>query len=394
MIPTAVVIYFVVCTGNTQTWETYIQNKVGLRAIIGSARTPVPNVVELKDLVLRDFTRGQLLGLDKVTLARVGNTQRVIVSDVQVKSADLPLLIQRFGAIFNHSRSKLSTIVQFKQIILIPEQKGQGFVRLFNGQLKSTVNDDTPSLAFDFSLAPEEKKQCELTMSLSRVNGKPFTRLILKTNAASIPCWIMSAWDDSFNLLGNEATFTGEAIGGVSRTQQFTRLQGKIEHVDMTQLITNNLPHKLDGVATILLNDCLINQQGIQSMEGRLVSTALPSSRNEVSLSLLSKAQEHLGMNARTNSFTTAPIQYGKIQFDFSLGKNSDSIKLWGTCDPDGQGIAMVDHQGSPILQTVEQKLPVANLIRTFLPDGSQQAITNKGCRQVLALFPQASQLR
>jgi hypothetical protein len=156
-------------------------------------------------------------------------------------------------------------------------------------------------------------------------------------------------------------------------------LVGEFQHVDLDELITNQFPHKLSGVATLSIERGTMDGGYIVDAAGDLTSAG-----GTVGQSLLDAASRSLGLRLHSRADDAPLIRYQKLAFGFSMDASRMSIQ--GRVDD--QGTVMADAQGSLLSQSGPSDLSPVAVLQLLVPQSEVQVPATRETASLLHALP------
>ncbi|SMP69867.1 hypothetical protein SAMN06265222_112117 [Neorhodopirellula lusitana] len=200
-----------------------------------------------------------------------------------------------------------------------------------------------------------------------RSASPPRTSYSLQTGELSLPVAVLADYFPFLGRMGDEATFQGTAAStkqdGYAHAQWSLDLSGRFRSVDLGRL-TEQLPHRVTGLASVTLDRCQIDGEG-----GVNISGELRSSEGWMSASLLPRVAEDLGCEltiATANDFS-----FDALAFRFDL--YAAQLRVEGICrtQPGSEWLpagVVVSSAGRPVVLSRDAWLPATNLARLVAP--------------------------
>jgi hypothetical protein len=402
LLPTTLLGWQILTSQNKSRWTDLIRDELGIKAEIESLVTPQPGLTRLQNVSLIDYSHGHLIDLDEIVISQSfnGGTDCYLPA-FRIEATQLPQLWQRAQYALRNQQS-LQGQVHFSQITVVHRspQTNRLLTQCFRNcrlQIRPAVNGY--QVAFDFQVpqtaasANESTvdgqgnksanlQTCSLTINTERIEKGVALKYELHTHNSELPCWVFASCFEQLGSLGEQATFAGSILGG----RDVTEVAGKFQQIDLFQLIGRSFPHELHGLVTVQLHS-LIKPDGSIA---RMIGQASAESEITVGTSLLLAAQQHLQMGGEA---TPIGPNVGLSKLKFKFESNLNTIEVTGLCDENG-GV-MLDQTGQILLRSnVGNSISIASIAQTLLPDGKQHIAINRNCRNLLAWFPDNTELR
>jgi hypothetical protein len=233
----------------------------------------------------------------------------------------------------------------------------------------------------EFQLAGlETPSPAQIHIERNRRASPPVTRWTLQSNAP-LPCDIFADYVPCLSRFGDRAYFQGKLSVSMNRAEWSGDLVGRFSQVDLDQL-TDSLPHKLSGLATVSIDRALVDRGAIYSADGNVVCPG-----GTVSLSLVSSLAQHLPLVTPEIMLAThAPLSsYDRLAFRFSISGEGCSLAGWD--DQSGEVILIAN--GRPLLTCdSRERYPLVSLVRALTPDSQFLVPATDETKSLLMLFP------
>ena len=214
----------------------------------------------------------------------------------------------------------------------------------------------------------------KIEVTRNRSASPPVTRWSIQTGELSLPVAVLADYFPILNRLGDDATFHGMLIAErpdrSAPESGLFELTGRFNEVDLGRL-TEELPHRLTGRASIALDRCQFDGNG-----GVNVSGELRAAEGWMSASILPRLAEDLG--CQLLAMTSSDFSFDALALRFDL--YASQLRVQGLCRtqtgnewmPAG---VVVSAGGRPIVMSAEDEewLPATNLARLVAPPHSVQ---------------------
>lgn len=193
---------------------------------------------------------------------------------------------------------------------------------------------------------------------------QPRTIFAIDTDGAPLPCSFMAELVPQVAALGPESSFRGRCLVTDTPGGWEGEISGLFAHVDLAQLTSGRIGHRLDGVGQLTVESVVFSS-------GRLcrVAGSLHAGPGTMSRSLLDAASLWLGMirNADQEIQGTA-LPYEQLAVSFAV--DSDGMEIRGLCSGPGQQVVLTSRYGPLLLESPAQPLPAAALVGALAPSG------------------------
>jgi hypothetical protein len=195
-----------------------------------------------------------------------------------------------------------------------------------------------------------------------------------------LPCHVFTDYLPPLARFGDRASFQGTVSCMATRDGWSSEVAGRLLQVDLSRL-TEDLPHRLSGDATIVLDRVVFDRGLVHSATGSVVSTG-----GTVSRSLITALAEHIPLSAPEVMLaaSTPLTNYDRLAFRFTVA--ADGFALSGL-DP-GAGDVLLTVGGQPLLagdRTV--RYPLVSLVRALAPDSVHLVPATEITKPLLQLF-------
>lgn len=222
-----------------------------------------------------------------------------------------------------------------------------------------------------------------LTIARDRRSQPAVTTWDLDAAEAMLPCLPAAGDLPLLAALGKDCKFRGQLRVALTERGWQGSLRGTLDPVDLNQLVTEHLPHKLSGQAKVSLEQCEFAAGRITLLRG----TAL-SNGGYISRSLLGAAATHLAMQEEGVRPASAQghVYYKSLAFGFLLAP--EGLTLTGHADRLQNGV-MITAATSPILlEPAERQLAVNRLLHALATPGDEHALASAAVEQVRRILP------
>lgn len=160
-----------------------------------------------------------------------------------------------------------------------------------------------------------------------RSGALPLTRWELDSNKTHLPCTVVADFVPGVRLLGPEATFHGRAVWWNTRAGLSMDLGGAVfAQVDLSRM-TESMPHRMTGQATLKSRHLRVVDDKLQALEGELVAR-----KGRLDATLLPVLQEHFGFRIEPVVLASPgrDVLYDLVGLSVSL--SGEVMSLEGTC--------------------------------------------------------------
>jgi hypothetical protein len=367
-------------------WERELSSRLGLTVEIEAVSYPSHALASLKNVRLADPETGDwIASASQIEVAATESGWRVQAWQPQIAAgrlADLARLLE--GRLLREApASAPSCVVTASELLLVEGNDGHS---LLNVLARLEYGPDGPSADVTFHLpAPSNSAApARLLVARNRQTSPPTTFWQLDTAGNALPLAMLSAALPATNRLGPHCRFDGRIAIEDSAAGLSGDCSGTLHDVDLDSLVTEHFPHQLSGQARVKVERVTLDRGKLVELRG-----TMQAHDGAISHSLLSAAQEHLGLVLVTDNSSIQPgraTAYRQLSLGFAL--NDRAISLTGSADPTQPGILLANAAG-PILQAPPQHAaPAVNLLRALLPDNQYQVPATRQTDALVRLLP------
>ena len=201
-----------------------------------------------------------------------------------------------------------------------------------------------------------------LRVARDRRTQPPLTRFDLDTGAAAMPCWLLATGLPSFEGLGTESRYCG-ALGAALLPQGWEGgLKGRFSRLDLDKLVTDRFPHKLSGLADVVIGQAEFHQGRLAKLDG-----AISAGPGVVSRSLVDDSAQFLRLAVATDPGMVVPeLPYQLLAASFQL--DHSGLEIHGLCQPEGSRVILTGPYRWIVGEPDVQPQPLAGLLQTLIP--------------------------
>ncbi|MFO0901929.1 MAG: hypothetical protein U0939_02950 [Pirellulales bacterium] len=370
-------------------WQETMSRQLGLDVSLTSVAHPEPNLTWLEGVELKDPETGRTLASSvRLELAKHDEGWVVFVGDAQVPRVQLsrlvevahPTLWRRAG----HAAPVWQLVVGSLQIVsddapftlLDVQLTGQG------GDGEST----NPQLQVEFRVAGIDMNQpARVTVTRNRQTDPPTSAWAFQTGPQALPASLLALALPPLAELGDEAQISGQCVVRESAQGWSGEGQGRITQIDLDRVVTGAFPHKLTGVADLVVSRAAWEQ-------GRLIDAAgtLTSGGGAVSRSLLASASDENAlqwqMSPRVAENEQPLWRYRELAFGFQL--NDQGIQIAGQCSGADPGAIFADAHGPLVSEGPQPWLSTVAAVRFLAPQSEIQVPASVATEGLLRRLP------
>ncbi|WP_254508900.1 hypothetical protein [Anatilimnocola floriformis] len=369
-----------------QEWEQELSRQLGLRVTCTTVEYPRPNTAELSNVVITDSETGAAVASARsLELIYTSERWKLAGAQIVIETAQLPLLRTQLEQrmLRRETSTKLpnSCEIWLREITLRSEERGLTLIDVA-GEWK--MNENGPSCALSFRLPESDSQQPsgQWMVQRNRQTTPPSTLWQLKTGNTPLPCSVAAAAWPAVRQLGPGAQFAGE-LEVVQAANEFSgQLRGTLFDVDLDSLVSEQLPHRLSGLAI-----CKIAEARIERNQLTLVRGTCQAKDGSISASLLASAAEHLQLaGPPTESLATnSVVPFRQLSLGFDL--RAAGLQLTGSADPLRKGVLLATATGSLLGAPPQHHAQATGLLNALVP--TSERMTRQG-QYLAGLLPVA----
>jgi len=357
----------------------HVAEVLGLEVRLASVSYPQPGVMLLEGLELADAESAEpLASIRTVEIIDDGKSQTIVLSQPEVNIArpqwlrtlidgrlrrrtnEMPLRLTA-GELTFRFRGGMQTLVDCK------------------AQLESSSKSTVLTAAFRPADVPAAEP-VRVRFERSSAGGDLANSFDLDARATALPCSTLAALLERGNYLGQKSTLRG-SVRGMEMPDGWQReFSGRLENIDLNDLVSNQFPHRLGGTAVLTIDKAVVHSGRLEEFHG-----TISASPGIVSDSLLAAAADNLKMR-REGLRTTTSTDYEVLSAAFDL--DARGLVVRGTCKDSRPGIVMRGRDGAILWQTSGGPVPVVALVKTLVPASQTQVPATRQTDWLLNLLP------
>jgi hypothetical protein len=247
----------------------------------------------------------------------------------------------------------------------------------------TTASGTDTELSCSFRMAGSDMPEAATLRLVKSQESPPVTSLRFDTGITSLPC---SALFDSFPSLvhiGETCQFRGSLSAAQTTHGWKGTLAGQLNDVDFDQLITEQFPHRLSGMADVALERVTFDNGRITEIKGNVESKA-----GVISRSLLAAAATELGCQRITDTESRSEryVQFSQFALDFQL--DAKGLSLLGNCTGPRTGTILKMDSRSILLDSQTPRISAIALIRVLVPQNEHQVPATKETSLLVRVLP------
>jgi len=359
-----------------QEWEQELSRQLGLRVTCAAVEYPRHDTAELTDVMFADPETGAAVASARsLELVCSGERWKLIGWQVVVETAQLPLLRtqldQRLLRREASSHVTNACEIWLREVTLHDTSHSLTLVDVA-GAWKSTATGPECALSFRLPEADPQQPRGEWLVQRNRQTVPPATRWQLKTGNLTLPLNIAAAAWPALARLGPGAQFSGELEIVQANTEVSGALRGTLFDVDLDSLVSEQLPHRLSGIAVCKIEDARLERNQITLVRG-----TCQARDGSLSPSLLASAAEHLQLTAPPPETLAGAhaVPYRNLSVGFDL--RATGLQLTGTADPLRSGVLIATATGSLLEAPPQHQAAASGLLAALIP--TSERLTRQG---------------
>jgi hypothetical protein len=363
-------------------WQRVLSQRLGLKVEIATVAYPTIHLARLGKVRLSDPETGaEFARIRSLELSWSDEGWTVELSQPEIQLAQLPTVWKDL-----HERLFRQTEGQRCELIAgdLTLHGEEGSQTLSQWQAVWEPGEELSRLATQGVLAgAQSRAPIQLTIARDRRSQPPVTTWELDTAETALPCLPAAGDLPLLGALGKECKFRGQVQVALTERGWQGNLRGTLDPVDLNQLVTEHLPHKLSGQAAVSLEQCEFDAGRITLLRGTVLSNG-----GYIGRSLLGAAATHLDMQEEgvRPASTQGHVYYKSLAFGFLLAP--EGLTLTGQADRLQNGV-MITAATSPILlEPAERQLAVNRLLHALATPGDEHALASPAVEQVRRVLP------
>ena len=370
--------------GHVRSCTARLSDQLGLTVALGDVSCPRPGVTLFKQLRLADPETGNSIArIRLVEIVRRDGAMVLVASQPEVERDGFWHLCQmlhdwvlcRFG-------SDHAAVHFLGGEVTLHGDDGSQTLSDVRGQIDSSPAG--PRARLDFRVAGIDMAEpVQIRILRNRQIAPPATRVEFHSGGSALPCSMLSTYVPALSQVGERCRFRGSIWASREADGWAGELSGRLTEVDLDRLVSDGFPHKLSGLAEIVISRARFHR-------GRLVEAtgSLSASGGVVGQSLLEALVEsmHLSPKGRTDQSAGGLVQYGELAFGFTI--DASGLTLCGQCNPAPPGTVLLGRSGPLLGEPAYQPLPVVGLVRALVPFSEVQVPATHETDAVLHVLP------
>jgi len=353
---------------------------LGLDIRLASVSYPQRGVMLLEGLELADSEDGEsLASIRAAEIISDEKSHTIVLSQPDVNVARPGWLWTLIGSRLRH-RADQGPLRLAASELTLRFRGGAATLIDSSAHVESTSEGNTLTAAFRLADVPATEP-VRLRIERSSAGGPSANSFELDAQAAALPCSILTAILERRNSLGEKSTLRG-AIRATEMPDGWQgEFSGRLENVDLNDLVTDQFPHRLSGKATLTVDKAVVHSGRLEEFHG-----TISAGPGIVSDSLLASAADNLKMRREGLRTAISTTDYEELSAAFDL--DARGLVVRGTCKDNLPGIVTRGREGAILRQSKGGPLPVVALVKTLVPDSQTQVPATRQTDWLLNLLP------
>jgi hypothetical protein len=371
-------------------WQRELTSRLGLVVEIGQVQYPHPGLARLNGFrLLEPETRTVIAEAYQLDVVATADGWQVAIAQLVVEGNELGRLartiderILRGLLVPGSDQHAIHISIKPRDSLIRLPGRDQTLEQL-GGEVQLSAENAQLELAFRLPSANAAADLVRFAAIRDRGEPRPRTRWHLDTGGAEFPCRLAAGLEPELAGLGPECQFKGiiqlgESPGGVGGL-----LVGTLTQVDLDALVSERFSHQLSGLATVRIEQGLIDRGKLVELRGAAEATG-----GAISQSLVTAAAQHLELSAvaESQNDATTVIPFRRLALGFHL--TGRSLALVGNADPTTSGALMANAAGPILTAPRAHSVAAVNLLRTLLPDNEYQVPATRQTAALIGLLP------
>jgi hypothetical protein len=353
---------------------------LGLDVRLASVSYPQPGVMLLEGLELADAdAKEPLASIRAAEIISDGKSRTIVLSQPDVNIARPEWLWSLIDARLRHRADQAPLRLAAGELTL-RFHGGAATLIDCNTQVESASERNTLTAAFRLADVPASEP-VRLRIERSSSAGQSVSSFGLDARSAMLPCSMLAAVLERRNYLGEKSTLRGDIRGTRMPDGWQGEFSGRLESVDLNELVTDQFPHRLSGKATLTVDKAVVHSGRLEEFHG-----AILAGPGIVSDSLLASAADNLKMRREGLRGPTGAANYEELSAAFDF--DARGLVMRGTCKDNRPGLVIRSRQGAILWQTAGGPVPVVALVKTLVPDSQTQVPATRQTDWLLNLLP------
>ncbi len=351
LLPTVVVLNWVLRPSTPQQWQNAIKQQFGLSTTIGAVETPLPQQTILQDVLLHCAEQQETTSLGSISIVNTEQNRQVWVESLSISNQSLSHLLQRiYREVRDIETAARPLKIHFGSVTIIDEQQ---HLKLSNVVVQVTPKTNSLEITLNFQL-PSAADGDWITMGYERRQEQTTTEIwTLDTRQNKLPTLLLAESISAAKSLGDSATFQGVAHVRVIDSRVDADIWGRIDQINLFELVFEPFDRFLSGTASVQLNTCRMSANKLTLMEGTFECKA-----GRIEKELLLDLVEGMPLPApqlRPAVQDQPYIDFSHAQFAFRIKsgllalQGDEKGNLFESSDIEGTGLVVSHQYGYPI---------------------------------------------
>ena len=344
-------------------WEQRLTAMTGLTARLVRLEFPGGDSIVLHNLEFTDPDDGRVVV--KIRQAEIDQRPEGIVIALSQPEVTQGKFLRLWDVLDLHilRGPALASAVQITtgELTLEVGERGQSFTSVIC-TLENVGSSLQASIGFQLA-GVSMPAAAQLQIRRNRQVIPPVTSWSLAT-ATPLPCALFADYLPPLTNLGDQALFQGKIYCNLPRDRVTAQWSGQLSQVDL-DILSDPLPHKLTGWATIDIRQANLEQGVLTFLEGTLVSHGGTASRSFVA-SLAENVPLATPEVMQVGNTAPSLFHYDELGFQFSV--SGEGCTLRGV--PELPENVILIASGQPMLTVDSQTpYPLVSIVRALAPD-------------------------
>lgn len=348
-----------------QEWEQELSRQTGLRVTCTTVEYPRHDTAVLSNVLIADPETGTAVASARsLELIHSKERWKLTGSQVVIETAQLPLLRTQLEqrVLRREGSTKFPPVCEIwlREVTHRDGERGLTAVDVA-GEWRMTENGPNCALSFRLPDADPQQPRGEWLVQRNRQTTPPSTLWQLKTGSQPLPCSVLAAAWPAVRQLGPGAQFAGELEVIQAGAESSGQLRGTLLDVDLDSLVSEQLPHRLSGIAVCKIEDARLERNQLTLLRG-----TCQAKDGSISPSLLIAAAINLQLSSPPLDSMTQPVSFRQLSLGFDL--RPGGLQLTGSADPLRQGVLIATATGSLLEAPPQHHAAAAGLLAALVP--------------------------
>lgn len=363
-------------------WQRVLSQRLGLKVQVETVAYPTIHLARLGKVRLSDPETGE-------EFARIRSMELSWTDDCWTVELSQPEIhLRRLPAVWKELHERLFRQTEGKRCEVAAGEltlHGEGTAQTLTEWQAIWEPGEQQSQLISRGILAGSTSRTPITLTIARDRTQPIPRTSWRLDTAGTPLPCLPAAGDLPFLatLGPDCKFNGQMQVALTERGWQGELRGTLQPVDLDQLVTENLPHKLSGQAIVALEQCEFAEGRIHLLRGTVLSSG-----GYVGRSLLAAAAANLAMQEEgvRPASTQGQVYYKTMSFGFLL--RPEGLTLTGQADRLQHGVMITTATSPILLEPAERQLGVNRLLHTLTTGGDEHALASPAVESVRRVLP------